>query len=92
MSIRRFSMALSLLTACALPSHATPTHATAADTVTRLADEFVADYKRRFPFTVMYTGLPLEIQSDIDKHALVEQPRRSCSPSANPVTTEARYA
>lgn len=34
--------------------------------MTRLADEFVADYKRRFPFTVMYTGLPLEIQSDID--------------------------
>ncbi|MDB6101668.1 MAG: hypothetical protein JWO52_1667 [Gammaproteobacteria bacterium] len=66
MSIRRFAMALSLLIACAIPSQATPTHSTAADTVTRLADEFVADYKRRFPFTVMYTGLPLEIQSDID--------------------------
>jgi uncharacterized protein (DUF885 family) len=34
--------------------------------VTHLSDEFVADYKRRFPFTVMYTGLPLERQSDID--------------------------
>jgi uncharacterized protein (DUF885 family) len=66
MSIRRFAMTVSLLTACALPRYATPTHSTAADTVTRLADEFVADYKRRFPFTVMYTGLPLEIQSDID--------------------------
>jgi len=66
MSIRRFSIALSLLTACVLPSQATPTHSTAADTVTRLADEFVADYKRRFPFSVMYSGLPLEIQSDID--------------------------
>lgn len=66
MSIRRFAMAVSLLTAFALPSPATPTHSTTADTVTRLADEFVADYKRRFPFTVMYTGLPLEKQSDID--------------------------
>lgn len=65
MSIRRCAMALSLLT-CALPINATPTHSTAADTVTRLADEFVAEYKHRFPFTVMYTGLPLEIQSDID--------------------------
>jgi uncharacterized protein (DUF885 family) len=61
-------MALSLLT-CALPINAMPTHSTAADTVTRLADEFVAEYKHRFPFTVMYTGLPLVVQSDIDINA-----------------------
>jgi uncharacterized protein (DUF885 family) len=29
----------------------------------------VAEYKHRFPFTVMYTGLRLEIQSDIDINA-----------------------
>ena len=68
MSIRRFAMALSLLT-CALPINAMPTHSTAADTVTRLADEFVAEYKHRFPFPVMYTGLPLVVQSDIDINA-----------------------
>jgi hypothetical protein len=38
----------------------------AAEIVTRLADDFVAEYKRRFPFSVMYMGLPLEVQSGID--------------------------
>jgi uncharacterized protein (DUF885 family) len=58
-------MALCLLT-CALLVHATPAHSTPADTVTRLADSFVAEYERLFPFSVMYTGLPLEVQSGID--------------------------
>jgi uncharacterized protein (DUF885 family) len=69
MSIRRFAMTLGLLMIFTLPGHATPTQSAAADTVTRLADEFVADYKRRFPFTVMYTGIPLEVQSDIDTNS-----------------------
>jgi uncharacterized protein (DUF885 family) len=58
-------MVLCLLT-CALPVRATPAHSTPADTVTRLADSFVTEYERRFPFSVMYTGLPLEVQSGID--------------------------
>jgi uncharacterized protein (DUF885 family) len=65
MSICRLSMVLCLLT-CALPVRATPAHSTPADTVTRLADSFVTEYERRFPFSVMYTGLPLEVQSGID--------------------------
>ena len=38
----------------------------AADRVTRLADAFVAEYKRRFPIQVMYTGAPLDTQSGLD--------------------------
>jgi uncharacterized protein (DUF885 family) len=48
------------------PGHATAAHLPAAATVTGLADAFVGEYKRRFPFSVMYTGLPLEVQSAID--------------------------
>jgi uncharacterized protein (DUF885 family) len=60
---------LSLLVACGLPTRAMPGQSTGADTVNRLADEFVSSYERYFPFTVMYTGLPLQTQSGIDINA-----------------------
>jgi uncharacterized protein (DUF885 family) len=59
-------MMLVLFVTGAIPGHAMATRSPAADAVTALADGFVAEYKRRFPFSVMYTGLPLEVQSAID--------------------------
>ncbi len=38
----------------------------AATKVTRLADAFVAEYKRRFPIQVMYTGVRLGEQTGLD--------------------------
>lgn len=55
-----------LLVMWTMPDQAMPANLKAAAAVTRLADHFVAEYKRRFPFSVMYTGLPLEVQSGID--------------------------
>jgi uncharacterized protein (DUF885 family) len=48
------------------PDQAAPGHFAAVHTVTQLADAFVAEYKRRFPFQVMYTGMPLSTQSGVD--------------------------
>ena len=47
-------------------SQAASGHSAAANTVTRLADAFVAEYKRRFPIQVMYTGVRLEEQTGLD--------------------------
>lgn len=58
-----------LLVMWAMPDQAMPANLKAAAVVARLADHFVAEYKRRFPFAVMYTGLPLEVQSGIDINA-----------------------
>jgi len=58
-----------LLSMWAMPDQAMPANLKAAAVVTRLADHFVAEYKRRFPFSVMYTGQPLEVQSGIDINA-----------------------
>ena len=66
MSPSRFATTLVLVFTWAIPCHATATRSPAAGTVTALADAFVAEYERRFPFSVMYTGLPLEDQSAID--------------------------
>lgn len=57
---------LALLVAGAMPREVSAAHLSPAATVTGLADAFVAEYERRFPFSVMYTGLPLEDQSAID--------------------------
>jgi uncharacterized protein (DUF885 family) len=65
----KFAIILVLFVTGIVPGHATMTPSAAADTVTRLADGFVAEYKHRFPFSVMYTGLPLEVQSGIDINA-----------------------
>jgi len=66
MTNSRFAIILGLLVAWTPLGQAKQTHSAAADSVTRLADAFVAEYGRRFPFTVIYTGLPLEVQSGID--------------------------
>jgi uncharacterized protein (DUF885 family) len=75
MTNSRFAVVLGALTICALPVRAEQAHSEAADTVTRLADTFVAEYKRRFPFSVMGAGLPLPSQSGIDINAPQELAR-----------------
>ena len=37
-----------------------------ADTVSGLADEYVREFSRSFPFSIMYSELPLESQSTVD--------------------------
>jgi uncharacterized protein (DUF885 family) len=66
----RWGMAIfPLLVMWVMPNQAMPASLKAAAVVTRLADQFVAEYKRLFPFSVMYIGIPLEVQSGIDVNA-----------------------
>ena len=65
----RSAVLLGALLLCMQPVQAKQADLTAADAVTRLADDFVAEYKRRFPFAVMEAGLPLEAQSSININA-----------------------
>jgi uncharacterized protein (DUF885 family) len=58
--------AVALVLTSAGPIRAAPRHSAAAGTVTRLADAFVAEYKRRLPIQVMYTGARLEEQTGLD--------------------------
>jgi uncharacterized protein (DUF885 family) len=59
-------MASGLLVMWALPVQAQHAQSTAAEAVTRLADVFVAEYERRFPFAVMESGLSLASQTAIN--------------------------
>lgn len=65
----RFVM-LVLFLAAPVCGHSASTHAV-ADKVTALADAFASEYKRRFPIQVMYTGVPLKVQSGLD----INEPR-----------------
>ena len=43
-----------------------------ADTVSGLADEYVTEFSRSFPFEIMYSELPLDSQSTVDISTLVD--------------------
>ncbi len=58
--------AIALLALLLAPALSAPQSGSPADTVTRLADTFVAEYQRRFPFLVMYSGLPQMSRAGVD--------------------------
>jgi len=58
--------AVALLALVLAPALSAPQSGSPANTMTRLADVFVAAYQRRFPFQVMYSGIPKASRSGVD--------------------------